>query len=64
MNDLIFKEKLKKIKNMISFTISAIEAVANSCSYNDDYASEDTLRLVLNKQYDLSDEISNLLIDI
>ena len=58
-NDFLI-DKLSQIEDLINFTNSAIEVVANSCSYNDDYSGENILRLALDTQYEILDKISYL----
>ena len=58
-NDFLIN-KLGQIEDLINFTNSAIEVVANSCSYNDDYSGENILRLAFDTQYEILDKISYL----
>ena len=58
----ILKLKLKEAEDLLDFSTSAIEVAANSCAFNNNFAEEDILRLVLKKQYDILDKISYLLI--
>ena len=60
MENKILISELNQIEDLINFSNSAIETVANSCSYKDDYSAENILRLALNTQQEILDKISYL----
>ena len=45
----LLKKDFDEIEEKLSFIQSSMEVVANSCAYNDDYASEDILRNAIEK---------------
>ena len=60
MNNKILKQTLIEVIDLADFVTSALEVVANSCAYKNDFAAEDILRLTLDKQYNIVDKISSL----
>ena len=51
------KKDFKEIEEKLHFIHSSMEVVANSCAYNDDFASEDILRNAIEKINDLIERL-------